>query len=341
MLMRRGFIVVTILLTGLRAAGAAEADALAISKNIQDRHFPHYTLLDPIFNSPTGDQIVSYTRCGDSALWTGVDLAAESFRYKVTHSADAQAAAQRALAGIQALIDVTGDNVLARCLIPVNSPYAAAIQNEESANGIYHSGPENFWVGNTSRDQYSGVLFGLGVAYDLMDDPAMKAAIAAQVTRLVQFLKDHTWNVVLPDGTTTTTFLDRPDQQLAFLQLARHVNPDRFSTTYDVTKALLAPAVAAPVAFDTLSDSSYFKFNLDTINLYTLIRLESSSFGDIYRNAYSTLRDHTSGQGNAFFDMIDFAINGPNGPRDAEARLLLNQWLQRPRRDLNIDNTGK
>ena len=322
-------------------AGAAEADALAISKNIENRHFPHYTLLDPIFDSPTGDQIVSYTRCGDSALWTGFDLAAESFRYKVTHSADALAAVQRALAGIQSLIDVTGNNVLARCLVPENSPYAAAIQNEESANGIYQSGPENFWVGNTSRDQYSGVLFGLGVAYDLMDDPGMKATIAAQVTRLVQFLKDHTWSIVLPNGTTTTSFLDRPDQQLAFLQLARHVNPDQFSTAYDVARVLLSPVVALPIVFDTLSDSSYFKFNLDTINLYTLLHLESSSFSSIYGSAYGTLRNHTGGQGNAFFNMIDFAINGANAARDAETRMMLNQWLQRPRRDLHIDNTGK
>jgi uncharacterized protein (TIGR03437 family) len=334
-------IVLAILLGSYATAGAAEADALAISKNIQNRHFPHYTLLDPIFAGPAGDQIVSYTRCGDSALWTGFDLAAESFRYKVTQSADALAAAQRALAGIQSLIDVTGNNVLARCLIPVGSPYAEAIQNEEAANGIYHSGPENFWVGNTSRDEYSGVLFGLGVAYDLMDDPAMKATIAAQVTRMVQFLKDHGWSVFLPDGTTTTTFLDRPDQQLAFLQLARHVNPDQFSTAYDIARILLSPVTALPIGFDTLSNGSYFKFNLDSINLYTLIHLESSSFGSLYDSAYSVLRNHTAGQGNAFFNMIDAALHGPNAARDAETRLLLDQWLQRPRRDLHVDNTGK
>ncbi len=39
--------------------------------------------------------------------------------------------------------------------------------------------------------------------------------------------------------------------------------------------------------------------------------------------------------------MIDFAVNGANSRRDAETRLLLDQWLQRPRRDLNVDNTGK
>src|SRR5207302_10123927 len=86
---------------------------------------------------------------------------------------------------------------------------------------------------------------------------------------------------------------------------------------------------------------SYFKFNLDSINLYMLIHLESSSFADIYRKAYDVLRNHTDNQGNAFFNMLDRALNGANTARDAETRTLLNQWLQRPRRDLPVDNRGK
>ena len=335
------FLLILIFLFHLETAGAAEVDALAVSKNIQNRHFPHYTLLDPIFDSATGDRIVSYTRCGDSALWTGLYLAAESFRYNVTHSADAMANAHRALAGLKALADVTGNNVLARCLIPEDSPYGAAIQSEEAHNGIYRSGPENFWVGNTSRDEYSGVLFGLGVAYDLIEDTETRAAIADLVTRLVQFLKDHGWSPVLPDGTPTTTFLIRPDQQLAFLQLARHVNPDQFSTAYDLARWFLSPGMLAPISVDVLNDNSYFKFNLDTINLYTLVHRESSSFGVIYRKAYDILRNHTDDQGNAFFNMIDYALNGANAKRDAETQVLLNQWLQRPRRDLDVHNEGK
>lgn len=320
---------------------AAESDALAISANIQARHFPYSTLLDPIFDSPTGNQIVNYTRCGDSAIWTGHYLAAEAFRYKVTGSADALANARRAFTGLKYLVDVTGDNVLARCLVPETSPYAKGIQSEEASNGIYHSPSGDFWVGNTSRDQYSGVVFGLGVAYEMIDDAALKASIADVVSRMVEFLKDHAWTVVLPDGTVSTSFLDRPDQQLAFLQLARHVNPDQFSTAYDVARVLLSPAVIAPISYDTLSDGSYFKFNLDSINLYTLLHLESSSFSALYQKAYDILRNHTDGQGNAHFNMIDFAINGPNAARDIETRLLLDQWLQRSRRDVYVDNTGK
>src|SRR6266849_2360777 len=173
---------------------ATEADALAISRTIQSRHFPSFTVLDPIFESSTSDNIISYTRCGDSAIWTGYFLAAESFRYKVTGAPDALANARRAFEGIKALADVTGNNVLARCLLPDNSPYAQSIQREEAANGIYRS-TGNFWVGNTSRDQYAGALFGLGIAYDLIDDAALKSSTAALITRLVQFLKDHAWTV--------------------------------------------------------------------------------------------------------------------------------------------------
>ena len=335
------FILVTFLVASVQPAVAAEADALSISNIIQTRHFPHGTLLDPIFDNSQGNTILSYTRCGDSALWTGFTLAAESFRYKVTHSADALAFAQRALAGIQSLVDVTGNSVLARCALPENSPYAAAIQNEEAANGIHHNGNGTFWIGNTSRDEYSGIVFGLGVAYDLIDDPSTHSNVAALVARLVQFLEDHAWNVVLPDGTISSTFLDRPDQQLAFLQLAAHVNPGQFSSAYSAARATLSALSILPIGIDVLSDSSYFKFNLDTINLYTLIHLSGTPASGFYATDYNVLRRHTDNQANAFFNMIDAALNGPNATRDAETRTLLDQWLQRSRRDIPVDDTGK
>jgi hypothetical protein len=93
---------------------AAEADALAILANIQARHLPFGTILDPIFASAGSDQIVGYTRCGDSAIWTGNYLAAEAFRYNVTQAPDALLHVKSAIAGIQSLADVTGINLLAR-----------------------------------------------------------------------------------------------------------------------------------------------------------------------------------------------------------------------------------
>ncbi len=320
---------------------ASDADALAISRNIQARHLIYGTIIDPVFAGPASDSIVSYSRCGDSAIWTGHYLAAEAFRYKVTRSAEALANARKAVAGIKSLLDVTGNNVLARCLIPEGSPYAAAIHSEEASNGVYRSSPEYTWIGNTSRDQYSGVMFGLGVAFEMIDDPELKSTIAATVTRIVDFLRGNEWLVRMPNGSISTTFLARPDQQLAFLQLAREVNSDRFSTAYDISRVLLSSAAIAPISLEVLSDDSYFKFNIDSINLYTLIHLERSSFGAIYRKAYDILRNHTDDHGNAFFNMIDRALNGPNPARDAETKALLEQWLLRPRRDFPVDLRGK
>src|SRR5664279_1995809 len=99
------------------ASLASEVGALAISANIQARHLPFGTLLDPIYASPTSTQIIGYTRCGDSALWTGAYLAAESFRYKVTRSADALENVRNAFAALKGLSDITGDNRLARCMV--------------------------------------------------------------------------------------------------------------------------------------------------------------------------------------------------------------------------------
>jgi len=317
-------------------ARAGEPEALAISANIQTRHNPYGTVLDPVYASAASDQIVGYTRCGDSAIWTGHYLAAEAFRYKVTHAPESLANAIRAIAGIKGLLDVTGTNLLARCLIPANSPYAAGIQSEEAQNGI-HVTPDYIWVGNTSRDQYSGVMFGLGVAYDMIDEPGVRASIADIVTRLIDFLRGHNWSVAMPDGSISTTFIGRGDQQLSFLQVGRHVNPSHYSTEYDKDRILLSLEVQVPVSLEVGSDDSYFKFNLDYINLYNLVRLESSSARSLYEKAYDVLRNHTAAHQNAFFNMIDRGLKSPDAARDAETLALLDAWLQRSRRDAIVD----
>lgn len=325
----------------LGRAHAAESDALAISANIQARHLPFGTIIDPIFAAANSDQIVGYTRCGDSAIWTGHYLAAEAFRYNVTRSPDAFNNLSRAIAGIRSLVDITGTDVLARCLVPLNSPFAAGIQSEEAHNGIYTNSAAGYsWVGNTSRDQYSGVMFGLGVAYDLVDDAGVKNSISLLVTRLLNFLLAHGWLVVMPDGSISTLFLLRPDQELALLAVGRHVNAGQFASAYSQLSGALAATVPVPIGVDVTSNDSYFKFNLDYINLYNLIRLEGGSGSSTYTLAYALLRRHTAPHQNAFFDIIDRGLNGPDAARDDEALGLLNAWLSRPRRDPSVDLHG-
>jgi len=57
------------------------------------------------------------------------------------------------------------------------------------------------------------------------------------------------------------------------------------------------------------------------------------------RGAYQIVRSYTASHQNAFFDIIDRSINGSNAARDAEMVSLLNQWLERPRRDPYVDDS--
>jgi hypothetical protein len=337
--------VVSLLLTSSSLILAAESDAVAISANIQARHTPFGTILDPIFSAPDrDDQITGYTRCGDSAIWTGHYLAAEAFRYKVTGSADALANAKAALNGLTLLTDVTGTNLLARCAVPVGSDFASGIAQEEAANGVWFgsaNGQAYMWIGNTSRDQYSGVFFGLGVAYDMIDDPDVRNQAATLATRMLQFLTDSLWNVVMPDGSISTTFLIRPDEQLELLQVGRHLNSAKFGSEYSKV-ASEAPLVPVAVGVDAAdASSSYYKFNLDAIGFDHLLPLENSFLRKLfYSAAYDTFRATVSGHQNAHFNMIDRVVHGANKTRDAQTADFLDQWLQRPRRDVAVDLHG-
>src|ERR1017187_7773713 len=293
---------VTTVLFGASVGRGSEPDAVAISANIQARHLPFGTLLDPIYASPTSGQIVGYTRCGDSALWTGALLAGESFRYKVTPSAGALQNVTNGLAGLAS----------------------------EEANNTIHQNPPWIWVDNTSRDQVVGAFFGLGAAFDLVDDPAVKTGASDLLTRLIGFVSGHQWS---PNDDITGTFELRPEELEMLLQVARHVNPSN-----TVSGPFIVLPVGTGVQFDVLSNSSYFKFDLDYMSFYHLLRLQDT--GD-NRSAYATLRNYTASHQNAFFNMIDRALRGADAARDAETRALLDQWLERPRRDFYVDVSSK
>jgi uncharacterized protein (TIGR03437 family) len=312
-------------------AQSAEADALAIEANIVANHLPFGDLYDPVYASPTSNTVTGYSRCADAALWTGAWLAAESYHYAVNQSPTALANVKNAISAIQGLVDVTGDNQLARCMFSPGWQFAAGVESEESANGINQAPPTWVWVGNTSRDEVVGVFFGLAAAYDFVNDPGVHASIGPIAHLIAHYISGNLyWS---PDDDITTTFLDRPEELQMILDTTRDVNPgDTISGPF-----------FNPVPFDSgvLLDvnggnGSYFKFNLDYMTFFNLVRYNPNS--SQYLGAYVDVRNYTANHQNPFFDMIDHALRGANN-FDTEVRPLLDQWLLRPKRDLYIDDT--
>jgi hypothetical protein len=321
---------------------AGEADALRIHQSIRERHLPYGTILDPFTVSPDSTEIRSYTRCGDSAIWTGHYLAAESYRWAVTRSPESREQVMAALNGIRKLVDATGTDVLARCVYPVDSPYAADLSSEESHHGIHTGtidGMPHFWVGNTSRDQYLGVFFGLTAAWQVVDDQEVRDWVSMLATRLLDKLQKDAFNIVIPDQGISTTFLHRPDQQLAMLKLGRRCNPKRFESAYKSRANLLLGGVAGPIALEaTDPHGSYFKFNLGHITFYNLLTSgDNSGVRARYQFAFDLLRKATDDHQNAFFDAIDTLVNGRDAARDQRIADNLDAWLQRSGRDFWVD----
>lgn len=309
-----------------------------LDDRLVERHMPWGIVIDPVYAAPDSDQIVSYTRCGDAAIWTGHYLAAEAYRWNVTRAPRARENIMLALNGIRKLLDVTGTETLARCVIPADSPYFTDLAGEESRHGVHVGvvdGIPHFWVGNTSRDQYLGVFFGLTAAWQRVDDQEVHDWVSMLATRLLDALLASNWNVRMPDGSISTTFLHRPDQQLALLKLGRRANPGRFQTAYTVRANSFATAVLAPIAVEIRDPhDSYFKFNLSHIAFYNLLTSGDNWWiRSQYTAAFRLLRNATWQHGNAFFDMIETAIQGNDAGRDERVRRLLDEWLNRPRRD--------
>jgi hypothetical protein len=138
-----------------------------------------------------------------------------------------------------------------------------------------------------------------------------------RVSRLLGFIAHHLWS---PNDDISSTFLLRAEELQMLIQVARHVNPSN-----GVSGPFLVPPVDSGVLVDVTGLGSYFKFNLDYMSFYNLVRIQDN--GD-NRGAYQTLRRFTASHQNAFFDMIDRVLNGPNTVRDAEVRTLLDQWLR-------------
>src|SRR6185503_18040290 len=59
------------------------------------------------------------------------------------------------------------------------------------------------WKGDTSKDQYAGIIFGLALAATLSPDPDVRATAAEDARAVADHLMEHDYQIVGPEGRTT------------------------------------------------------------------------------------------------------------------------------------------
>jgi hypothetical protein len=119
----------------------------------------------------------------DGCFHTGIYLASQSLRYAVTKDPAARAQVLRSLNALRLLMELTGR----RGLLGRHFAFApsAAKVDERWRRSLAH--PDYLWRGDVSKDQYAGFIHGLGVAWAVVDD----AAVRARAAELAAAAADH------------------------------------------------------------------------------------------------------------------------------------------------------
>jgi hypothetical protein len=345
------------------AATPFEQVAVNVDRKIRQHHLPHGTILCANMDTPATDSwldafrdggsgiqgsVTSYHSGGDSAIWTGQYLASQAFRWAATQDPEALEHVRYTLAGVGALLDVNGGSgLLARVAAPENSLVGQSIV----ARGVFRSAIINGenWVGRQggngiSRDQYSGVMFGLAITYELVDDPQVRAECQRRIEMILDYIIGHDWIIDEDRPAWTaganssrgpTFWLGINYQRLAFLHIGHRINPGKYSQ--DLAEAgPLSETAWFGLWTSTFGFDHYYKFNLAHVGLYNFFRLETDvqRWQDVHRG-WRIMTRYMGHHRNAHFDLIRTTVDPvTRGDLFAQTREVMRRFLDRNHREV-------
>ncbi|MHA1846213.1 MAG: hypothetical protein ACTSXU_01070 [Promethearchaeota archaeon] len=244
---------------------------------------------------------------GDCPIWTGHLLAAEGFKFGTARREGKQVDAMNALNNISMILD--GLNFLTHVTgIPGRLARYAWLDDEWGINRSRYGDPVNnpdkdyddrmyegswnnrpyIWKGSISRDQHAGVIFGLSVIAELVNpyNTTIREKVRQVTEDLLDFMINSDWRGA--DFENRTTGADfRPGYdvagsdgswQLAFLQLGRFIDPEKYEALYihhalDLNQVERIGNTHEMNANMNLRNA-YYGNNIHFVELYGLIRLE-------------------------------------------------------------------
>ncbi len=155
-------------------------------------------------------------------LWTGMYLASQLFRYKVTGTAEALENARESFDAMERLYTVTGiKGLFARSFerdFKVENSKAVGWQEKELLSGSPATlwlpaadHPNWTWRSTASSDQTVGQIFGLTTVLELSDDSIMKQRALTMLDNLMSYIVDNNLYIIDVDGEPTLWGKWNPD----------------------------------------------------------------------------------------------------------------------------------
>ena len=284
---------------------------------------------------------------GDSGEWTGHYLATLAFEYASTRSATAKTRAQRALGTMRTLLTMRGEpGNMNRSIMPLwylpadqrpSTTYTPGQDYAAMWNGELH-----YFSDYMSRDEYLGMFYGLTVARDLFDDPAMKASAQGSIEMALDYLVRNGWTWRRHDGSYGERWAGVMEEQYAWILSAWHGNPAKYQGLHDQYQGF-ADIIWTGIWTSAIDPfDQYYKFQLGTGAMYVLLQHETDPAA--WMRAYQGIaiqRHYIGHHLNAYFNALYLAFDpASRAALGAENTNLLSRWLNWPRRRQRVDLHG-
>ena len=359
--------------------------AALLERNYQAYHSAQGISWEALY-AEAGDAAPSlYGTGGDSAIFTGFYLAAAIYRFVTTGGRQDLDAVLGAARGLHLLTHVSGTpGVIARCAFPADQAgrwrYPESWQERIDRGFVYESPadipdigapgafyPPMIFYTRATRDQLTGILYGVGVGLAELDPAAYTGQISADVGRALGILQEvirAVWRRLRATGFiirdhrgatgTTACLVDGllKAQLLAVYRAALGQREKPGSLPYRRADRLYRLAFAGAFGLNDgdLGDifnrnsllDGYFSFNLRFARSFTVHRLESDGARLATVTDYMTkhvwryVRDHR----NTHFNFLYAAATG-DGAGLADARRSLRELALKPLRSWSSPLIGQ
>ncbi|MCZ7583449.1 MAG: hypothetical protein M5R36_09015 [Deltaproteobacteria bacterium] len=318
--------------TALAEDAALRGRADAYLTALRAAHIPgDGGIVQVVYETPALENVLFYKGQGDSTMWTSTYLAAECFRYAVTGDPDAKANAIEAVHVLENHLRVTQTTgYIGRYVGPIDTPFILDYLTSDELRWGEGEYLGKFWLSNGSSDQYIGWFFGLGVAYDLIDDGPTRDLIRSMVREVIDELRDNFWLIITDTGWPSTAAPNiGGGERMAFLLTAAHVidEPEYWTLYEQEFEAGKDLFPFQSIAFFN-KYTEYFAFNLRHLNYYAIFNYETDpERRAFYLEIYDRMvRSLVRGTHNAWFDFIYLTMTD-GAPADDDPQQMIDDAL--------------
>jgi len=262
-----------------------EQKAAAFEDRVRLRH-DRYGMVADSHLANAGDLSTNQLEANDNdGLWTAMYGAAECFRYGVTKDPEALRLARKAIDAVLFLEDVTGvPGLPARSYVKKGDP--------RPDDGVWHwtADGQIQWKGDTSSDELVGHFFLLSVAYDTINDDALKLRLKNAARRMMDHIVSHGYYLVDVTGKPTTwgkwsteyfAGAGKSDsalnalELLSFLKTTQHLTGDpKYDAEFKKVAVRMKYAAQAARYLELREEINYSDEELAMLSFYPFFRYE-------------------------------------------------------------------